>query len=51
MMGTVVLLKNNEMTVIEDICEADFLDMKHGLSNDDTAYISWYEDYDTAYGY
>ena len=24
MMGTVVLLKNNEMTVIEDICEADF---------------------------
>ncbi len=51
MMGTVVLLKNNKMTVIEDICEADFLDMKHGLSNDDTAYISWYEDYDTAYGY
>lgn len=51
MMGTVVLFKNNEMTVIEDICEADFLDMKHGLSNDDTAYISWYEDYDTAYGY
>ncbi|WP_162860204.1 hypothetical protein [Bacillus safensis] len=50
-MGTVVLLKNNKMTVIEDICEADFLDMKHGLSNDDTAYISWYEDYDTAYGY
>lgn len=51
MMGTVVLLKHNEMTVIEDICEADFLDMKHGLSNDDEAYMSWYEDYDTAYGY
>ncbi|MDM5297704.1 hypothetical protein QUF51_06020 [Bacillus pumilus] len=50
-MGTVVLLKKNEMTVIEDICEADFLDMKHEASKEEAAYISWYEDYDTAYGY
>ncbi len=41
MMGTVILLKNNEMTVIEGICEADFLDMKHGLSNEeDATYLS-----------
>ncbi|MFJ5963615.1 hypothetical protein [Bacillus sp. NPDC093026] len=50
-MGTVILLKDNEMTVIEDICEADFLDMKNGMSTEEAAHISWYEDYDTAYGY
>ncbi|MGE6631174.1 hypothetical protein [Bacillus sp. NPDC077027] len=51
MMGTVVLLKNTEMTVIEEISETDFLDLKKGMTEEEAPYISWYEDYDIAYGY
>ncbi|WFA06721.1 MULTISPECIES: hypothetical protein [unclassified Bacillus (in: firmicutes)] len=50
-MGTIVLIKNHELTVLEDVSKADFEEMEKNVSDSDRVYISWKEHLDSDYGY
>ncbi|MBL3649383.1 hypothetical protein [Bacillus sp. RHFS10] len=53
-MGTLVIFKVNEMTVLEDISEETYLDMKKksaDLQEEHPPYMIWHKDLHFDYGY
>ncbi|MGN7306642.1 hypothetical protein [Bacillus subtilis] len=53
-MGTLVIFKENEMTVLEDISEETYLNMKKesaDLREEHPPYLIWHEDLLFDYGY
>ncbi|SCA85428.1 hypothetical protein BGLY_1605 [Bacillus glycinifermentans] len=52
MMGTIVVIKDHELTVLEDASKAMYSEMKKDAAErEDEIYISWKEDLDPDYGY
>lgn len=52
MMGTVVTIKNHEMTILEGVSRAVYTEMlKDASDSEEQIYISWKEDVDFDYGY
>ncbi|MBK4202731.1 hypothetical protein EGI09_02040 [Bacillus subtilis] len=53
-MGTLVIFKENEITVLEDISEETYLHMKKesaDLQEEHPSYMIWHEDLHFDYGY
>ncbi|KAF1680936.1 hypothetical protein AAGG74_06705 [Bacillus mexicanus] len=53
-MGTLVICKEHEMTVLEDISEETYLNMKKesaDLQEEHPPYLIWHEDLHFEYGY
>ncbi|GIN66259.1 MULTISPECIES: hypothetical protein [Bacillus] len=51
-MGTIVMIKDHELTVLEDASKALYTKMiKDASDREDDIYISWKEDLDSEYGY
>ncbi|MCY8538167.1 hypothetical protein [Bacillus haynesii] len=52
MMGTIVTIKNHEMTILEEVSRAVYTEMlKEASDSEEQIYISWKEDVDSNYGY
>ncbi|AYC54055.1 hypothetical protein CHCC20441_3377 [Bacillus licheniformis] len=52
MMGTIVAIKNHEMTILEEVSRAVYTEMlKEASDSEEQIYISWKEDFDSDYGY
>lgn len=52
MMGTIVTIKNHEMTILEGVSCAVYTEMlKDASDSEEQIYISWKEDVDFDYGY
>ena len=52
MMGTIVTIKNHEMTILEEVSRAVYTEMlKDASDSEEQIYISWKEDVDSDYGY
>ncbi|OMI05202.1 hypothetical protein BTA30_15315 [Bacillus swezeyi] len=52
MMGTIVLMKSRELTVLEDVSKDVYEEMaKNVADGEDKVYISWKENLDSDYGY
>ncbi|TWK25629.1 hypothetical protein CHCC20375_2129 [Bacillus licheniformis] len=52
MMGTIVTIKNHEMTILEGVSRAVYTEMlKDASDSEEQIYISWKEDVDSDYGY
>jgi len=52
MMGTIVTIKNHEMTILEEVSRAVYTEMlKEASDSEEQIYISWKEDVDSDYGY
>ncbi|AJO17851.1 hypothetical protein CHCC14820_3115 [Bacillus paralicheniformis] len=52
MMGTIVTIKNHEMTILEGVSRAVYTEMlKDASDSEEQIYISWKEDVDFDYGY
>lgn len=52
MMGTIVTIKNHEMTILEGVSRAVYTEMlKDASDSEEQIYISWKEDIDSDYGY
>lgn len=52
MMGTIVTIKNHEMTILEEVSRAVYTEMlKEASDSEEQIYISWKEDFDSDYGY
>ena len=52
MMGTIVTIKNHEMTILEGVSRAVYTEMlKDASDSEEQIYISWKEDFDSDYGY
>ncbi|WP_437132485.1 hypothetical protein [Bacillus atrophaeus] len=53
-MGTLVIFKQNEMTVLEEVSEKAYLEMKKKAAEQHEeypAYLIWHEDLHSEYGY